>query len=250
MSTTPDTGVQAEQSDAAAAQSRVIVNTNLTVEVGDLRDAYASASGLARAAGGYVAESRITTDDDAKGAFLRLRVPAEQHDGLLNALRGLSADVASEQTNAREVSAEYTDLQSRLVNLQRAEEQYQTLLGRAGSIDEILKVTAKLDSVRGEIEQVQGRANLLASQSDFATIALTLSLPAPAPAPVADSGLPSPARVFVDAGEASLTVAHGVLNVVAVLAVVVLWAIPALAVFVVLRRPVTRVVEASRRRLS
>jgi hypothetical protein len=242
----PDTGSPPSQADTSAAQTRLVVTTNLGLEVDGLRDVFGTAGDLARRAGGFVAEARITDADDATSAFLRLRVPAEQHDRLLTALRGLSDKVTREESNAREVTAEYTDLQSRLVNLQRTEEQYQALLGRAGSIDEVLKVTTRLDDVRGEIEQVQGRANLLANQSDFATIALTLSVP-PAPATV---NLPSPVRVFVDAAEASLTVAHGVVNLAAVLAVVALWAIPALVVFVLLRRPVARVLDASRRRLS
>jgi len=161
-------------------------------------------------------------------------------------LRGIGKNVTGEQTNAREVTGEHTDLQSRLVNLHRAEEQYQTLLGRAGSIDEVLKVTTRLDGVRGEIEQVQGRVNLIENQSDFATIGLTHSVPLVA----RTTNLPSPVQVFADAAEASLTVGHGVMNLAAVLAVVALWAVPALGVYLLLRRPVGRLVEASRRRLT
>jgi hypothetical protein len=98
--------------------------------------------------------------------------------------------------------------------------------------------------VRGEIEQVQGRSNLLADQSDFATIALTLSVPAAA----GTTNLPSPLQVFADAAEASLTVGHGVLNVVAVLAVLALWAVPVFGAYLLLRRQVGRLFEASRRR--
>jgi hypothetical protein len=242
-----DTGAVSNQADSAtAALTKIVVNTELSVEVTHLRDAYAAASGLARSAGGFVADSRISDGDEA-AAFLRLRIPAEQHDGVLASLRGLGDKVTREQTTAKEVTAEYTDLQSRLVNLSRAEAQYQTLLDRAGSIDEVLKVTTRLDSVRGDIEQVQGRANLLEDQSDFATIALTLSLPPPAAKDNNPGRLPSPITVFVNAFKASLSVGHAVLNVSAVLLVVAIWAIPALVAFAVLRQPVTRVVEASKR---
>lgn len=239
----PDTGAPPPQTGAATAQARLIVQTNVDVEVGDLRNAYANAGNLARAAGGFVAESRITNADDATTAFLRLRVPSEQHDRLLDSLRALGDNVTGEETNAREVTTEYTDLQSRLVNLHRAEEQYQTLLARAGTIDEVLKVTSRLDDVRGEIEQVQGRSNLLADQSDFATIGLTLTVPPAA----STTSLPSPLHVFAAAAEASLTMGHGLLNVVAVLAVVALWAIPLLGAYLLLRRPLARLVEASKR---
>jgi uncharacterized protein DUF4349 len=246
-SSAPDIGnSQSAQADASAAQARLIVNTNVALEVEDLRGAYRTAGDLARAAGGFIAESRIADGDEVTSAFLRLRVPGEQHDRVLESLRDVGRNVTGEETNAREVTGEYTDLQSRLVNLHRAEEQYQTLLSRAGSIDEILKVTARLDDVRGEIEQVQGRVNLLENQSDFATNGLTLSVPPPA----RTANLPSPVQVFVDAAEASLTVGHGVVNGVAVLAVVALWAVQVLGAYLLLRRPVGRLVEVSRRRLT
>jgi hypothetical protein len=237
----PDTGSPPLAADnATAAQSRIVVNTNLDIEVDDLTATYAAARGLARDAGGFVAEGRITDSEEATTGFVRLRVPVGEHD------RVLGEKVVREESNAREVTAEYTDLQSRLVNLQRAEEQYQTLMGRAGSIDEVLKVTSRLDEVRGEIEQVQGRINLIESQSDFATIALALSVP-PVPA---STDLPSPVRMFVEAAEASVVMAHLVLNVAAVIAVVAIWGLPLLAGYVFLRRPLMRAVQASRRRLT
>jgi hypothetical protein len=243
----PDTGSPPLAADnATAAQSRIVVNTNLDIEVDDLTATYAAARGLARDAGGFVAEGRITDSEEATTGFVRLRVPVGEHDRVLGELRGLGEKVVREESNAREVTAEYTDLQSRLVNLQRAEEQYQTLMGRAGSIDEVLKVTSRLDEVRGEIEQVQGRINLIESQSDFATIALALSVP-PVPA---STDLPSPVRMFVEAAEASVVMAHLVLNVAAVIAVVAIWGLPLLAGYVFLRRPLMRAVQASRRRLT
>jgi len=48
-----DTGnAQPSQTDASAAQARLIVNTNVALEVDDLRGAYTNAGNPARAAGG------------------------------------------------------------------------------------------------------------------------------------------------------------------------------------------------------
>jgi hypothetical protein len=113
-------------------------------------------------------------------------------------------------------------------------------------------VATRLDEVRGEIEQLQGRSNLLADQSDFATVSVSLVLPpVPAQAGSGDpSGLPSPVTVFVDALAASFEVAHALVNVSAVLLVLLLWGIPASIAIVVLRRPVMRLIAASKSYLS
>lgn len=220
----PDTG--ALQSDVKAADTKLIVTSQVDLEVKSLRDAYFSVSRLARDSGGFVADSRIDDSRDANAtASLRTRIPATRYDDFVASLRGLDgATVKREQTTAKEVTAEYTDLQSRLVNLQYTEAQYQQLLSRAGSIDEVLKVTAKLDGVRGDIEQVQGRINLIDNQSDYATVSVQLSLPPPA---AADGGLPSPLKVFVTAIETSFVVAHALLNALVVLLVAGLWLVPA-----------------------
>jgi hypothetical protein len=226
----PDTAAQQTTTTTTAVDAKLIVTSTVDLEVDSLRDTYDTISRLAREAGGFVAEARLSDSGNASGsASLRLRVPAVRHDDLVAALRGLDgATVKREDSNAKEVTAEYTDLQSRVVNLQRTEAQYQALLGRAGSIDEVLKVTAKLDSVRGDIETLQGRIRLLDDQSDYATVTVKLSLP-PIAASVAqpDKGLPSPVRVFEDAMDRSFVAAHAVLNVVVVLLVAGLWLVPA-----------------------
>ena len=234
--------------------TRLVVTSRLSLEVTDLRDSYRQTGEIARGYGGFVADGRITSSNDdgaESNAFLRVRVPYEQHDALLDSLRSVGSRVTSEETASTEVTGEYTDLQSRIANLQRSEAQYQDFLVRAGTIEEVLDVAARLDEVRGDIEQLQGRINLLADQSDFATVSVTLSVPAIARADdERRSGHPSPATVFVNTLEGSLTVAHALVNVSAVMLVLVLWVVPVGAAVLLLRRPVLRLIEASRARLS
>ena len=244
----PDTGVL--QSDVKAVETKLIVTSIIDLEVKSLRDAYSTIARLARDTGGFVADARFNDSGDENAtASLRLRIPATGHDEFVASLRSLDdSEVKREESTAREVTAEYTDLQSRLVNLQHTEAQYQQLLTRAGTIDEVLKVTAKLDSVRGDIEQVQGRINLIDDQSDYATVSVRLSLP-----PVAattDGGLPSPLKVLVDALEASLVVAHALVNGLVVLLVAGLWLVPAGVIAVLAWRRLRRPIEAVKQWLT
>src|SRR3972149_7655643 len=94
--------------------------------------------------------------------------------------RGIAKQVRSERSEASEVTEEYTDLEARLRNLEATEASYLELLTGAGDIPDILLVQDRLSQVRQEIEQVQGRINLLDNLTDLATITIQLSLPAAA----------------------------------------------------------------------
>jgi hypothetical protein len=232
----PDAGAIDNSAAATSTQlllDKLVVTTDIDVEIEELRPAYVAISRLARDFGGFVEDAQINDAQDDASAFLRLRVPSLRHDEVVASIRGLSdAEVKREQSTAREVTAEYTDLQSRLTNLQVTEAQYQTLLQPAGTIEEVLKVTAKLDEVRGEVELVEGRIKLLDDQTGYATIAVSLAPPVTA----ASSNLPSPLRVLVDSLATSLTVAHAALNLAIVLFVAGLWLIPAAAIAALLWR--------------
>jgi hypothetical protein len=84
---------------------------------------------------------------------------------------------------------------------------------QARTVDEILNVSGRLQSVRGDIERLQGRINLIDNQADFATISVVLT----AIVPATDNDLASPTAVFVDAFEAMVVVAHVLANVAAAL---------------------------------
>ena len=225
------------RSDGANAQAqprKVILNSSVRMEAPRLRDAYFEAGRLVRSLGGFVAESSIDdTGRDSATANMRLRVPASRHDDLLEGLRAFGGGrILKESTSAREVTEEYTDLQSRLRNLQRTETQYQELLKQARTVDEILNVQSRLDSVRAQVEQAQGRSNLLDSLVEFATVSLAISVPGVP----ASEGIPGPREVFAESWDGAWVVARVLLNVGVVAMVAFAWlSIPALLVLLGVR---------------
>ena len=158
---------------------KVILNASLAMNVNDVSAAFDEASRLVRGSGGYVEKSSFIASSlgvSQKAATLTLRVPADQYDQLLGQLRTIQgAKVTSEGSKSTEVTEQYTDLQSRQRNLERTEQSYLKLLDQAKTIPDILSLNDRLDSVRGQIEQIQGRLNVLDHMTDLATIDVTLS---------------------------------------------------------------------------
>jgi hypothetical protein len=213
---------------------KIISNTALGLHVDDVGAAFNEAGRLARVNGGYTEKSSFdastTSVAKASSATLTLRVPVTNYDALLDALRAMpGAKVASQSASSTEITEQYTDLQSRLRNLQATEQSYLTLLQQAKSIQDILTVNDRLSSIRSQIEQIQGRLNLYDNLTDLATVDLTLTLPPPAQAANDNGGPKSLSAAFEDAWAWSLDGARYVAAGGAVATVGAIWlAVPAL----------------------
>ncbi len=192
-------GGGAGQSGGSAASQlldrKIIRNATLGLTVDDVVGAMREVEAAAQAAGGFVSNSTLTVqelpkpvdapEDDPppkrQSASMTVRVPSESFTSTMTALRGLASEITAETNSSQEVTEEYTDLNSRLRNLEAGEQRYLDLLGRASTIPDILTVQDRLSAVRLEIEQVQGRLQLLDDLTDLATITAQLDLP-PLPA--------------------------------------------------------------------
>lgn len=207
---------------------KVIRTASINVRLEDVSKGFEEVVNIAQGAGGFVASSSFGHEDDRTTASITIRVPSERYEDTLLAVRKIG-EVDQEQSTANDVTEEYTDLQSRLRNLQSIEERYTELLARAESIDEILIVQDRLNATRNEIEQVQGRINLLSNQTSLATITVHLSPPPVEPAPV-DDGASGPLEVAAEAFQASLAVLLGIATASLAVLAFSWWLVPLLLV--------------------
>jgi Fe2+ transport system protein B len=182
--------VAKDQDNSLAALDRKIIRTaTMELEVDDVAGTMQLIESVATNAGGFISGSSLSVEtnsgaEDADGVRQRgtitVRVPADRYTSVKSRLIGLVEDssaIKSLQEDTSEVTEEYTDLQSRLRNLEATEAQYLALLESAETIDEILTVQDRLSQVRGEIEQVTGRIQVLNDLTALATFTVQLSLP-------------------------------------------------------------------------
>lgn len=172
-------------SSSQSLLDRKIVRTaTLKLTVENVGTGVSDVERITTTAGGFVSGSNMTFEnpdgDESERrqvATLTIRVPSSAYASVMSQLRGVAEEVTSETSNASEVTEEYTDLQSRLRTLEATESQYLELLSRADTIEDILTVQDRLDTVVSEIEQTKGRMNLLDDLTDLATITVELNLP-------------------------------------------------------------------------
>ncbi|MDQ6697459.1 MAG: DUF4349 domain-containing protein [Actinomycetota bacterium] len=190
-SSTPQAKAPAESS----AGSEKIVKTgsiDLQVPRRTFSDRIDRLTGLATGLGGFVAETSTSEQDVTPTGTIALRVPAARFEDLLVQARRLGK-VLSATSAAQDVTSEYTDITGRLKTMTDERDSLGLVLTDARNVPDVLAVRDRLNTVQAEIEQLQGRRNVLDDQTALATLTVSLHEPnatKPAPRPAAaQSGL-------------------------------------------------------------
>lgn len=159
-----------------SADRSLIHTASLSLIVSDLSQAVSSAKTLASAAGGFT-ESSSTTEltTGTTVANMTLRVPSTAFEATLASVKNLALHVSDETQTATDTSDELVDIAARLKSLKALETQYLELLDAADSVEDTLKVTQELASVRAQIEQLEAQQENINGQVAFSTITLSLS---------------------------------------------------------------------------
>lgn len=169
-------------SDALAtvdvANAKVVKTGSVELEVpkGQVSRTASRLSALVVGVNGFVADSKTLESARAPSGTVTLRVPAAAYEGVVEEVRRLGK-VVSATSQGRDVTGQYTDLESRIRALETTRAQYLALLGRAQSIQDVLSVQTQVNQVQVQLEQLQGQRNALDDQASFATLAIAFSEP-------------------------------------------------------------------------
>ena len=160
-----------------SSDRRVIKNGDLNIQVEKVDAAQQKISDIAKSNGGQVFSSNIYNNvkSNLKSGTITVKVPVANFEKTLSEIKNVASLVVREATSGQDVTEEYQDLETQIRNKQAEEQSYVRILNQAQEIDDILKVTRQLSSVRGEIERLQGRLKYLASQTDMSTISISLT---------------------------------------------------------------------------
>jgi hypothetical protein len=166
-----------QQAQGLPGLDRMIVrNITLTLAVPNVQDAYHQVAQIAAEQGGLVANAQIRQDGERTSATVTLRVPTDPatYQATLERLRALAQRVIEEQDKAQDVTEEYVDLDARLRSLRASETSLLGLYEKAERLEDVFAVQRELTNVRGQIEQIEGRRQVLARQAAMATITVQL----------------------------------------------------------------------------
>ncbi len=146
----------------AGSERMVIKNADLEIVVKNPTAKMKQVAEMAEAMGGFVVTSNLYQRTLSNGlkvnqASVTIRVPAERLTEAIDKIKEGTGDVLHENISGQDVTKEYTDLNSRLVNLEAAEKQLTKIMDNAVKTEDVLRVYDKLVQIRENIEVIKGQ---------------------------------------------------------------------------------------------
>jgi hypothetical protein len=175
-----DKGAYAIDQIATSTERLVIKNDTLSMAVDDPLVSRDNIARLAESMGGFVVTSEMYQQTLSNGVqvpqvSMTIRVPAERLDEALTTIKAeTDQPIINENLSSQDVTAEYTDLNSRLINLQAAEKQLQEIMASATRTEDVLAVYSQLVSVREQIEVIKGQMKYYEQSAALSSISIQL----------------------------------------------------------------------------
>lgn len=157
----------------------VIKNASLSIVVEEPGITMDSITKLAVELGGFVVSSNlyqihIDGGVEVPQANITIRVPAEKLDQALAEIKSGAGEILNETVSGQDVTQEYTDLGSRLRNLENAEEQLQEIMDQAWETEDVLTVYNRLVEVQEQIELIKGQMQYYEQSADLSAISVNI----------------------------------------------------------------------------
>ncbi len=189
----PNKGAYAADQTVTSVDRLVIKNATLSIYVDDPTKSMDNISHMADAMGGFVVtadmyQQALSNGVKAPQVSMTIRVPVGRLDEALATIKNETTQpVISENESSQDVTAEYTDLNSRLTNAQAAEKQLQEIMASATKTEDVLSVYSQLVSVREQIELIKGQMKYYEQSAALSSISIQL-IPSAANQPITIAG--------------------------------------------------------------
>lgn len=164
---------------AQAAERLVIKNANLSIVVDDPEQRMNEITDMAERMGGFVVSSNLYKTSlydgtEVPAAYITVRVPVEKFLDALDQIREGAVDIPSDTQSGQDVTAEYTDLQSRLRNLENAEELLRQIMDEARDTEDVLNAFNQLNYITEQIEVLKGQIKYYEESSALSAITVDI----------------------------------------------------------------------------
>lgn len=158
-------------SSAPQRNSRLLVKTaSLEVSVKSIPEATEAAVKITEKSGGYVRETEVQKDRDAK---MNLGIPADRLMIVLDELSQLGIET-NRHVSSEDVTDQVVDMEAELLNKRALRDRLRSLLERAKDVKDVLSIESELTRLQTEIDSSEGRLKKMRSDITFSVLSLQL----------------------------------------------------------------------------
>lgn len=161
------------------SEIKIIKTADIALEVSDVVTSVDGLKALAAERGGYISSSSLQKGSSGRlSASVVMRIPQAEFENVLARVKA-AGTVKSVSTQGEDVTEQYVDLMAQKTSYQNQLAQYNEIMRKAVTVEDVIKVQEQIDRVRTELDRLEGTIRYLDSRIDLATIAVSLQEPEP-----------------------------------------------------------------------
>lgn len=156
-------------------KKKIIKDGRLRVKVLELEKAKNWIDTLVINNDGYYSNEEFNNSDNESSFHLKIRIPSNRFEKFIIDIESGKGEIIYKKIDARDVTDQFIDLETRLKNKKNYLIKYSELLEKAKTVKDILEIEDKIRVLEEEIESVEGRLKYLNDLVAYSTLDLYLT---------------------------------------------------------------------------
>lgn len=156
-------------------KQKIIKDGRLGIRVTELESTKSRIDTLVKINGGYYAKESYNNSDYESSYSLKVRIPSNRFETFISQIESGEGEILYKEIDARDVTDQFIDLETRLDNKRNYLARYQELLKKAKTIKEILEIEERIRGLEEEIESTEGRLKYLGDLVAYSTLDLSIA---------------------------------------------------------------------------
>ena len=156
-------------------KKKIIKDGRLGLQVENLQSAKQRIDSLVKSAGGYYANENLKNSDNQSGYELVIRIPVVNFERFVGSAEKGSSKVLYKEIQARDVTEEFVDLESRINSKRNSLARYNEIMKKANTVKDIIQIEESIRVLQEEIESTEGRLRYLNDCVNYSTLNMTIS---------------------------------------------------------------------------
>ena len=169
-----ETSKPSATTNSLTKNKKIIKDGSIAIKVKHVEKAKKYMDAIVKAHHGYYENESFENNYSSLSYNLKVRVPSKQFDSFLKASENGEGEITSKNINARDVTEEYVDGETRLNSKRLFRTRYNQLLEKAMKVADIMAIEENIRALQEEIESQEGHLKLLDDQVSYSTLEITL----------------------------------------------------------------------------
>lgn len=155
-------------------KQKIIKDGNMTLKSRNISDSKKRIDQLLKKLNAYYESEDLQNNEQSVAYNLKIRIPSASFEQLIAALENGEDKIEAKNLQARDVTEEYVDIETRLTTKRQYLQRYKQILAKAATVKDILAIEENIRTLEEEIDSQQGRLKYLADQVAFSTLNINL----------------------------------------------------------------------------